>query len=335
MTSATLPQSAAGPRPGSLRAWLLACRPATLSASSVPVLVGSACAYLAGSFRLGPALAALVGAGLLQIGSNFANDVFDFEKGADTEERVGPTRAVQAGLITPRAMKRGMLGVFGLAVLVGAYLTSVAGPVVVVIGVSSIIAAIAYTGGPYPLGYNGLGDVFVMLFFGFVAVLGTLYVQHGKLTLLGWLTSIPVGSLATAILVVNNVRDCETDARVGKRTLAVRWGKRAGVAEYVVLCAVSYAVPPMLCAGLGLKLWVLLPLAAFPLALKNVRAMLLHSSDTQPLEAVPAEPETVAPTPNQHGERGGAQLNETLVRTAKHLAIFGLLFAVGLTLAGT
>lgn len=361
MTAATLPHPAAGLRPGSLRAWLLACRPATLSASSVPVLVGSACAYIAGSFRLGPALAALVGAGLLQIGSNFANDVFDFEKGADTAERLGPTRAVQAGLISPRAMKRGMLGVFGLALLAGAYLTSVAGPVVIVIGVSSIVAAVAYTGGPYPLGYNGLGDVFVMLFFGFVAVLGTLYVQHGQLTPLGWLTSIPVGSLATAILVVNNVRDFETDARAGKRTLAVRWGKRAGVAEYLLLYAVSYAVPPMLWLTMGLKPWVLLPLAAFPLALKNTRAMLEHglpASGSEPLQPKPPEPKPPEPKPiepqrsesqpleskrsepnlpsaNSHKKRGGAQLNATLVRTAKHLAVFGLLFAVGLTLAGT
>ncbi|MCA9630240.1 MAG: 1,4-dihydroxy-2-naphthoate polyprenyltransferase [Myxococcales bacterium] len=328
------------PKPGSFRAWVLACRPATLSASSVPVLVGTACAFQAGGFELGPALAALVGAGLLQIGSNFANDVFDYEKGADTEERLGPTRAVQAGLVSPRGMKRGMWLVFGLALLVGIYLTWIAGPVIIVIGLCSIAAAIAYTGGPYPLGYHGLGDVFVMLFFGFVAVLGTIYVQLGALTRLGWIASVPVGALATAILVVNNVRDCDTDRIAGKRTLAVRFGKGGGVAEYVILYAVSYLTPPLLYLGAGLanvgdaanqgigpeasaqsalEPWVMLPWLALPLAIKNVSAML---RDLRPRESDPGA-----------AKRRGVALNETLVRTAKHLAIFGLLFAVGLTLS--
>ncbi|MGE3668300.1 MAG: 1,4-dihydroxy-2-naphthoate polyprenyltransferase [Polyangiaceae bacterium] len=322
------------PAPGSFGAWVLACRPATLSASSVPVLVGTACAFLAGGFKLGPAVAALVGAGLLQIGSNFANDVFDYEKGADTEERLGPTRAVQAGLVSPAGMKRGMWLVFALALVVGIYLTWVAGPVIIVIGLCSIAAAIAYTGGPYPLGYHGLGDVFVMLFFGFVAVLGTIYVQLHALTRLGWLASIPVGALATAILVVNNVRDCDTDREAGKRTLAVRFGKRAGIAEYILLYAVSYLVPPLLWLGAGfanpdvgaagaaqaaLKPWVMLPWLALPLAIKNVRAM-LRDLRPQALGAGTAK-------------QRGVVLNETLVRTAKHLAIFGLLFAIGLTLS--
>ena len=322
------------PAPGSFGAWVLACRPATLSASSVPVLVGTACAFLAGGFKLGPAVAALVGSGLLQIGSNFANDVFDYEKGADTEERLGPTRAVQAGLVSPASMKRGMWLVFALALVVGIYLTWVAGPVIIVIGLCSIAAAIAYTGGPYPLGYHGLGDVFVMLFFGFVAVLGTIYVQLHSLTRLGWLASIPVGALATAILVVNNVRDCDTDREAGKRPLAVRFGKRAGIAEYILLYAVSYLVPPLLWLGAGfanpdvgaagaaqaaLKPWVMLPWLALPLAIKNVRAM-LRDLRPQALGAGTAK-------------QRGVVLNETLVRTAKHLAIFGLLFAIGLTLS--
>ncbi|HYQ47014.1 MAG TPA: 1,4-dihydroxy-2-naphthoate octaprenyltransferase, partial [Polyangiaceae bacterium] len=148
-------------RPGSLAAWLLASRPKTLSAAAVPVLVGTACASARGQVKWGPALAALAGSLLLQIGANFANDVFDFEKGADTAERLGPTRAVQAGLLSARSMRRGMWLVFGLALLVGIYLTSVAGPVILLIGCASIASAIAYTGGPYPLGYHGLGDVFV------------------------------------------------------------------------------------------------------------------------------------------------------------------------------
>ncbi|HEY3252974.1 MAG TPA: 1,4-dihydroxy-2-naphthoate octaprenyltransferase, partial [Polyangiaceae bacterium] len=169
-----------GVRPDSLGAWLLASRPKTLSAAAAPVLVGTACASARGQVQWGPALAALVGALLLQIGANFANDVFDFEKGADTAERLGPTRAVQAGLLSARSMRRGMLLVFGLALVIGLYLTSVAGPVILLIGCASIASAIAYTGGPYPLGYHGLGDLFVFIFFGLVAVCGTALVEIGR-----------------------------------------------------------------------------------------------------------------------------------------------------------
>ncbi|MEP7053427.1 MAG: 1,4-dihydroxy-2-naphthoate octaprenyltransferase [Pseudomonadota bacterium] len=154
-------------RPGSLGAWLLASRPKTLSAAAVPVLVGTACASARGHVNWGPALAALLAALLLQIGANFANDVFDFEKGADTAARLGPTRAVQAGLLSPKSMRRGMVLVFGLALALGVYLMTVAGWVILLIGVASIVSAIAYTGGPYPLGYHGLGDVFVFVFFWF------------------------------------------------------------------------------------------------------------------------------------------------------------------------
>ncbi|MBX3185235.1 MAG: 1,4-dihydroxy-2-naphthoate polyprenyltransferase [Polyangiaceae bacterium] len=301
-----MPERAASPRPNSLAAWVLACRPATLWASSVPVLVGSACAKLAGGFALWPALAALVGAGLLQVGSNFANDVFDYEQGADTEERLGPTRAVAAGLVSPRAMKRGMVLVFALALAVGVYLTFVAGPVVVAIGVASIVCAIAYTGGPYPLGYNGLGDLFVMLFFGFVAVLGTELVQVGAVSRLGVLASVPVGALATAILVVNNLRDIDTDRVAGKRTLAVRFGRRVAIGEYALLNALAYALAALIWRLFELSPWALLPLFAAPLAIRNT----WHVS-----------------------KQRGAPLNRVLVRTAQHLAIFGLLFALGLTLS--
>src|SRR6185436_13884519 len=171
-----------------------------------------------------------------------ANDVFDAEKGADTAERLGPTRTVQAGLLSASAVRTGMLVVFGAALLVGVYLTSVAGLTVVWIGLSSIAAAVAYTGGPWPLGYHGLGDVFVMAFFGFVAVCGTAFVQMGRVPELAWWASVPVGALATAILVVNNVRDRETDARAGKRTLAVRLGRGGALGEYFALLAAAYAV---------------------------------------------------------------------------------------------
>ncbi len=292
---------------GSLRAWLLACRPATLSAAAVPVLVGSAVAHVQGGIRWGPALAALVGALLLQIGANLANDVFDHEKGADTAERLGPLRTVQAGLLSARAVRRAMVLVFALALLVGVYLTSVAGVSIVIIGLCSIAAAIAYTGGPYPLGYHGLGDVFVMLFFGFVAVCGTAFVQLGTVPALALWASVPVGALATAILVVNNVRDRETDARANKRTLAVRLGKTGGIAEYAALIGAAYLVPVVLRLTHQASSWVLLPGTTLLPALALVR---------------------------QVGRNEGRALNPTLVNTAKLLMVFGVLFTAGLVLGG-
>lgn len=295
--------SSALPAPGSVRAWLLASRPKTLSAASVPVLVGTACAHAEGGARLGPALGALGGALLLQVGANFANDVYDYEKGADTHERLGPVRAVQAGLLDPAAMRRGMFVVFALALAIGAYLTSVAGPAIVAIGVLSILSAVAYTGGPYPLGYNGLGDLFVFIFFGFVAVCGTAFVELGRVPELALWAALPVGGLSTAILVVNNLRDRETDSLAGKRTLAVRLGRRAAIAEYALLVLGSYLIPlGLFVLGLA-KAAVLLPLATLPLALGLVRGV---------------------------AREAGRDLNERLVGTAKLLLIFGLLFAVGI-----
>jgi 1,4-dihydroxy-2-naphthoate octaprenyltransferase len=300
-TAASLPEA----RPSLVGSWLLAARPKTLSAASVPVLVGSACADALGGFRLGPALAALGGALLLQIGANFANDVYDYEKGADTAERLGPTRAVQAGLITAAAMKRGMAVAFALALLLGAYLTTVAGPVIVAIGIASIVSAVAYTGGPYPLGYNGLGDIFVFVFFGVVAVCGTVFVQVGHVASLPIWCSVPVGALATAILVVNNLRDHEQDARVGKRTLAVRLGSKAVIYEYGLLLAVSYAVPLFLATSSARGRFVLLPLLTLPLARRLMRGVI---SET------------------------GRALNARLAGTAKLLLLFGVLFALGIAL---
>jgi len=292
-------------RPHSLLAWWIACRPKTLSAAAVPVAVGSAVAYRLGGFVWQPALAALAGALLLQIGSNFANDVFDFEKGADTQARLGPERAVQAGLVTPRAMRLGMGVVFGLALLVGVYLTLVAGPIIVLIGLVSIASAILYTGGPYPLGYHGLGDVFVMVFFGFVAVCGTAFVQLHTLSTLAIWSSIPVGSLATGILVVNNVRDRDTDVVANKRTLAVRFGTRAGQCEYLLLLLFAYLVPAYLVARGDVGLTGMLPWLSLPLAALLTRRVFRDR---------------------------GALLNRSLVGTAKLLLLFGVLFTLGLCL---
>lgn len=295
------------PRPSKAHAWWIAARPVTLTAAAVPVLVGTAVAHVLGGLRWGPALAALLGAGAIQIGTNFANDVFDYEKGADTEERLGPTRAVQAGLLSAREVRAGMIVAFGLAVLVGLYLVGVGGVPVVIIGLCSIASGIAYTGGPFPLGYHGLGDVFVMIFFGFVAVLGTVYVQMLAWPPLAWWAAVPPGALATAILVVNNLRDRETDVRAGKRTLAVRFGRRGAELEYFGLLATAYAVP----AWIGWRVlpgaWeVLLPLATLPWAV--TLAVQVRRLEGRPLNAV-------------------------LAATAKLLFVHGVLFAVGLALS--
>ncbi|MGK7311136.1 MAG: 1,4-dihydroxy-2-naphthoate polyprenyltransferase [Candidatus Longimicrobiales bacterium M2_2A_002] len=283
----------------------MAIRPATLPAAVTPVLVGTAAAFAVGGLRWGPALAALAGALLLQIGANLANDLFDYEKGADTEHRLGPTRVVQSGLLSPTAVRRATALVFLLAALVGGYLAWVGGWVIVAIGLAAIAAAIAYTGGPYPLGYNGLGDIAVFIFFGLVAVCGTAYVQAGYVPALAWIAAVPVGTLITAILVVNNVRDIETDRAAGKRTLAVRLGRRAAVAEYALLLAAAYAVPPALGLTGRLGPWVLLPLVTAPLAVRLYRRV---ARDT------------------------GRALNPSLGGTAMLGVAFGALFALGIVL---
>jgi 1,4-dihydroxy-2-naphthoate polyprenyltransferase len=293
------------PRPGGLAVWWLAARPKTLTAAAAPVLVGTACALAVGAFKAGPALAALAGALLLQIGANFANDLFDFEKGADTEHRVGPTRTIQAGLLTPRAMRRGMLLVFGLAFAIGIYLVLVAGPALIAIGVCSILAALAYTGGPYPLGYHGLGDVCVFVFFGLVAVAGTAFVQAGYVPPLAWIAAVPVGCLATAILVVNNVRDIETDVVAGKRTLPVRWGRGFGVVEYAMLLMLAYAS------------CLYLAVTGFPAALLTCLTAPLAASLLRRLQ-----------------RDTGRALNQSLARTAQLLFLFALLLSLGIALGG-
>lgn len=259
----SIPSAGGGlPRPGSAGAWLLATRPKTLTAGAAPVLVGSVVAWHQGGYRVLPGCAALAGALLLQIGSNFANDVFDFEKGSDSEDRLGPLRAAQAGLLSPAALKRGMFVVFSLAVGTGVYLTFTSGPTIIVLGILSILSAILYTGGPYPLGYHGLGDVFVLLFFGLAAVAGTTFVHLGRVPPLAWLYAVALGALAVNILVVNNVRDRLTDVRTGKRTLAVRFGRRGAEFEFRAMLALGFLAPP-----LGTFLGLAGPLSWLPLLL--------------------------------------------------------------------
>jgi len=293
--------AAAAAAPG-WKTWLLAIRPKTLAAAVAPVVVGTGLALGHGAFRPLPALAALAGALLIQIGTNLTNDYYDFKKGADTAERVGPLRVTQAGLVAPQTVLRAAVGTFAAAIAVGGYLVLAGGWPIAVIGVLSVASGWAYTGGPYPLGYNGLGDVAVFVFFGLVAVTGTYFVQAGAAPPSAWLASIPVGAMATAILVVNNLRDQATDARAGKRTLVVRFGERAGQAEYVAMLAVAFAAPVALWVA-GASPWCLLALGSIPLA---------------------------APPLSKVLRAKGPALNPALGETARLQMGFALLFAAGL-----
>lgn len=271
--------------------WLLAARPRTLPAAAAPVLVGTALAWHVGGFRLLPALAALAGALLIQVATNLANDYFDFVKGADTAERVGPTRVTQAGLLTPEAVRRGMILTLLGALLVGSYLVAVAGLPVVVIGLLAIVCAVAYTGGPFPLAYHGLGDLFVFVFFGLVAVAGTTWVQALVFLPEALWAGMGVGAVSTALLVVNNLRDIHTDARVGKRTLAVRLGVDGTRVEYTLLWALAMGVPVV---GIALFEWpsaVLLALLGLVVAQDGLRRVWRWKD---PRELLPALPATAA-----------------------------------------
>jgi len=287
----------------SWRAWLLAARPRTLPVAFAPVLVGTALAAAEGQARALPAAAALTGALLLQIGANLANDLFDCEKGADREDRIGPPRAMQLGLVSAAQMRRAIAFVFGAALLVGGYLVAVGGWPIAVVGALSIAAGLAYTGGPFPYGYHGLGDVAVFVFFGLVAVGGSYYVQALSLSPVVIAAALPVGALITALLVVNNLRDIETDARAGKRTLAVRIGPRATRIEFIVLLVFAYALVPDFWLLGAASPWVLLPLLTFPRALALVCKVA--------------------------AEAGGPALNAALADTAQLAFGFSLLFAVG------
>ena len=261
--------------PSRWQVWLSAARPRTLPAAGAPVLVGSALAWRAGNFDARAALICLAFAVLIQIGTNFANDYFDFRQGADTAERIGPRRAVAAGWVTPAAMQRAMWGVFGAAFLVGLALLAWGGWWLLVIGVACIGCGIAYTGGPYPLGYHGLGDVFVFLFFGLVAVGTTFYVQTGTVTADAVIAAVAIGALTTNILVVNNYRDVETDRVAGKRTLVVRFGRQRARTQFALAHAVALTAPIFLAAhGVASLAALWLPLAALAAIATGQFAML-------------------------------------------------------------
>jgi 1,4-dihydroxy-2-naphthoate octaprenyltransferase len=288
------------------KVWIQAGRPKTLVAAAAPVLVGAGLAAHDGAFAGLPALAALLGALLIQIGTNLANDYYDFVRGADTHERIGPMRVTQAGLIAPAAVRRAMILVLAAALLPGAYLVAVAGWPIVWIGLVSIACAVLYTGGPAPLAYHGLGDVFVFVFFGLVAVGGTYYVQARTWPVDAWLAGAGIGALSTAVLVVNNLRDIRTDAAAGKRTLAVRLGRAGTQGEYALLLALAAAVPAIGVVALGWPAPALAALVAAPLATSPARAVFTH---TTPRDLLPA--------------LGG---------TARVLAVYGVALALGLAL---
>lgn len=228
-------------RPGAVAAWRLAVRPKTLPAAAAPVVLGTACAYAAAGFRAGAALAALIGALAIQVATNLVNDVADFRRGTDREDRLGPLRVTQAGLLSPAQVHRGAVAAFAVATAAGLYLWWAAGWPVVVIGLASIAAGVAYTAGPFPLAHNGLGEPFVLLFFGFVAVAGTAWVQALIVPPAAWWGGLSCGAFATAILVINNTRDWASDRRAGRRTLPARFGRRAGVIELGLFLALAHA----------------------------------------------------------------------------------------------
>ncbi|MFM1918746.1 MAG: hypothetical protein RLZZ303_380 [Candidatus Hydrogenedentota bacterium] len=289
---------------GSLSAWLLAARPKTLAAGLTPVIIGMAMANEAGLLHWPSALACAVGALLIQIGTNYANDYFDFIKGTDTAERVGPKRATQAGLVTPRQMLLATIVVFGLAFIPGAYLILRGGWPILAIGLVSVACGVLYTGGPYPLGYLGLGDLFVLVFFGPVAVGGTYWVQAHGLPLEVLVAGLAPGLFSTAILAVNNLRDADTDIKTGKRTLAVRFGKPFARWEYaIVLFLGAVAVPLVTCLMTSGHWWTMMGSLAFIAALPAIRSVFTAT-----------DPDV---------------LNNMLARTGGLLMLFTLLFALG------
>ncbi len=256
----------AAPIPAGWRVWLLASRPATLPAAITPVLVGTAVATVDADLRVGPFIAALFAALLIQFATNFANDLFDFQSGADHEGRLGPTRATHAGWVTPAQMRTATVLALAGATGIGIYLIIVAGWPILVVGVAAMVAGLAYTGGPWPYGYHGLGDVFVFVFFGIVAVMGSFFVQAEQLTWEAFAAAVPVGLTVTAILVVNNLRDIDSDRLSGKGTLAVLLGASRTRFEFGALVATALALPLIFAATdlmpwWSLESWFVLPLA--------------------------------------------------------------------------
>jgi 1,4-dihydroxy-2-naphthoate octaprenyltransferase len=290
-----------------VRIWLMAARPRTLPAAIAPVLVGTALAMTTADLRVGGFVAALLGAILIQVGTNLSNDYSDARRGADTEDRIGPVRVTAGGLVPPRQVLVATYVTFALAVLCGVYLVVLAGPILLAIGAASILAGVLYTGGPRPYGYAGLGEIFVFLFFGLVAVTGSYFVQTETVTWEAVVLAVPVGLLAAAILVVNNVRDLETDRRAGKRTLAVRLGRPRTRTVFGLMVYAAFLLAPLPWILGALSPWLMLPLLLLPAAVALVRMVRSHTD--------------------------GPTLNEALARTGMFEFAFCVLLAIGLLLS--
>jgi len=283
--------------------WLVAARPRTLPAAIAPVLVGTALAASEGVFRPLVFVAALVGSVFIQIGTNLSNDYSDARRGADTEDRLGPLRVTGGGLMPPRRVLVGTYVAFGVAVAAGAYLIAVAGWELLLVGAVSILAGVLYTGGPRPYGYEGLGELFVFLFFGVVAVVGSYFAQTERLVWEAFALAVPVGLLAAGILVVNNVRDVDTDRRAGKRTLAVKLGREGARRLFGAMLVFAFMAPVVTWVAGGLSAWILLSLLASPLAVPLARTVLTRVD--------------------------GPSLNAALGRSGALLALFSALLAAG------
>jgi len=283
--------------------WLMAARPRTLWAATAPVIMGTAMAKGDGSFHLLSALAALFGALMIQIGTNFANDYFDFSKGADSSDRTGPTRVTQSGLVSPDAIRRAIWIAFSLAFCAGIYLVTRGGIPIVIIGLLSILFGLLYTGGPFPLGYNGLGEFFVLIFFGPVAVGGTYFVQTLTITDTVIIAGLSPGLLSVAILSVNNLRDIDGDARAGKNTLAVRFGRTFAQYEYLLCTIVAILIPSIMVYLSGIEVNIFVTLAAL----------------------LPAIPALIIVMRGGEGEA----LNRVLATTGRVLLFFAILFSIG------
>jgi 1,4-dihydroxy-2-naphthoate octaprenyltransferase len=291
-----------------LKLWLVAARPRTLPAAVAPVLVGTSLAIGQDKFRPLAFACALIGSIFIQIGTNLSNDYSDARRGADTEDRLGPVRVTAGGLMPPRTVLVGTYVAFGIAVLAGIYLIALAGWQLLLVGAASILAGVLYTGGPRPYGYEGLGELFVFLFFGVVAVVGSYFVQTEHLRWEAFAVSVPVGLLASAILLVNNIRDADTDRRAGKRTLAVRLGRDGARRLFVGCLVLAYLTVPLVAIfGRSISPLVLLALLSLPLAVGLVRVVRERTD--------------------------GPSLNAALARTGMLLAVFSLLLSIGLALS--
>jgi 1,4-dihydroxy-2-naphthoate octaprenyltransferase len=290
-------------RTDAVRIWVMAARLRTLPAAIAPVLVGTSVAVQRDVFRPGAFAAALLGALFIQIGTNLANDYSDARRGADAEDRVGPVRVTAGGLVPPRQVLIATYVTFGLAVVCGLYLVTVAGVELLFVGVASIAAGVLYTGGPKPYGYEGLGELFVFLFFGIVAVTGSAFAQLEDWPWQAFVLAVPIGLLAAAILVVNNVRDIDSDRRAGKRTLAVRLGRERGRTIYALMVYGAYLAAPVPWLAGSLSPWLLLAWLTLPLAVQLVRTVRTHAD--------------------------GPTLNQALAQTGMLQLAFGLLLSAG------